>query len=384
MANKMCSWPRNALGDDERKAIEECLRWHAVRDLDPGYQGEFERRYCAAFTAYHGGGFADAVATGTAALFVALKALNLPSGSEILCSPIADPGVLSAIILAGYRPRLIDSLHTRAFTMSYCDDALRWLPTSGAVLLIHPFGRVTKGVEFLALKCARAGVPLLEDCSQSHGARRAGQLAGTFGTIAAFSTMHRKAHITGGCGGVIYTQDEMLHRRALAHADRGKPSWLANFNDRDPRTFLFPALNLHSNELACAIGLASLARLDDTRARRLAFVSALARALAGTPFVCEPFTADDSPFIVPLWLPEHADKRAISDALRAANVGHNADYEAYLAIDWPWLKPYLSHTQADTPSARRALQHTIMLYVNENYDSEMAELLVAALRAAPR
>jgi len=373
----MRSYPRNAIGDAEKRAITECLCWHAIRGLDPGYQGEFERRYCAAFAHYHGGGFADAVATGTAALFVAIKALDLPVGSEILCSPIADPGVLSAIILAGHRPRLVDNKSGKSFALSL-HEIRSALPRVSAVLLIHPFGRVADRTEFIALECFRSGVPLIEDCSQSHGARRGGKLAGTFGTIAAFSTMHRKAHITGGCGGVMYTQDETLYRRALAHADRGKPSWLPGFNDRDPRQFLFPALNLHSNELSCAIGLASLARLDETRQRRMQFVSALAGRLPRA-FTLEPFTADDSPFVVPLWLPAGADKPDLSQRLSREGIGHNASYEAYLAIDWPWLKPYLARAQEDTPNARDALQRTIMLYVNEQYDADMAERIARVL-----
>ena len=100
---------RRALGDDEIAAIHEVIAYYRERGLDPGYQGEFEKRYTDAFVAQMGGGYADAVATGTTALFVAVAALGLPEGSEVIVSPITDPGSLSAIILNRLVPRLADA-----------------------------------------------------------------------------------------------------------------------------------------------------------------------------------------------------------------------------------------------------------------------------------
>src|ERR1700733_1807817 len=70
--------PRRAIGDDEVAAIHEVISFYRERGLDPGYQGEFEKRYTDTFVAQMGGGYADAVATGTTALFIAVAALGLP------------------------------------------------------------------------------------------------------------------------------------------------------------------------------------------------------------------------------------------------------------------------------------------------------------------
>lgn len=360
--------PRLAFGDNERDAVEDCLDWYALRGLDPAYAGEFERRYCSAFAAYQGGGFADAVATGTAALFVAIRALDLPPLSEVVVSPVTDPGTLAAIVLNGHRPRVVDSEGDFAISRH---KLLHLGKATKAALIVHPLGRAAEAVAY------SYPFPVIEDCSQAHGALWGHKRVGTFGAIAAFSTMARKAHITGGCGGVVYTQDEALHRRALAHADRGKPVWKEGFNDRDPRTFLFSALNLHSNELACAIGCASLARLEETRQRRLAFLDALclelSRSHALTP---NPYTHVDSPFVFPLWVRKGVDKHALGEALTQAGIGLNPSYEAYLVRDWPWLAPHLPHDQADTPNARTALASSLMLYLNENYTTETAKAIV--------
>src|SRR6201982_906207 len=101
--------PRLALGEDERRMVLEVLDYYDERKVDPGYQGAFEKGYTDAFVEMMGGGYADAVATGPAALYVAVAALDLPKGSEVIVSPITDPGTLSAVVLNGLRPRLVDS-----------------------------------------------------------------------------------------------------------------------------------------------------------------------------------------------------------------------------------------------------------------------------------
>ena len=143
---------------------------------------------------------------------------------------------------------------------------------------------------------------MIEDCSQAHGAKVGGRPVGTFGDIAAFSAMYRKAHIAGGSGGIVYTRDRDLYHQGLAHADRGKPRWRDDFSDYDPNCFLFPALNLHTDEISCGIGLASLKRLQDTIMRRLIFVAELTGRMRDRCKLCQPYgySPSDSPFIYPV------------------------------------------------------------------------------------
>jgi hypothetical protein len=86
--------PRCALGDAEAAALQEAVAYYRDNKIDPGYQGVFEKRYTDAFVKFMGGGgHADAVATGTAALYVAVAALRLPAGSEVIVSPITERGI---------------------------------------------------------------------------------------------------------------------------------------------------------------------------------------------------------------------------------------------------------------------------------------------------
>jgi perosamine synthetase len=372
---------RNALGDAEAAALQEAVAYYRDNKIDPGYQGVFEKRYTDAFVKYMGGGgHADAVATGTAALYVAVAALQLPPGSEVIVSPVTDPGTLAAVVLNSLVPRLADS-EPGSFNMGVEQFAARITPKVRAVIVVHSLGRAADIVNIVHQAHTR-GIKVIEDCSQSHGARVKGSPIGNFGDIAAFSTMYRKSHITGGAGGIVYSKEIDLFHRALAHADRGKPSWRADFDDRNPHHFLFPALNLHTDELSCAIGTASLARLQDTILRRLTFVAELTSRLRDRSRLCVPFgyTPNDSPFVYPILVDRDriaCSKYQFAKAVLAEGIGLNPEYQ-YLVADWPYLKPFLAD-DFDTPNARDVRDRSFMLYLNENYGNSEASDCVKAM-----
>ena len=371
---------RIALGPDEEAMIAACLKHYRALQQDPGYQGVYEARYCSAFAAAQGGGYADAVATGTVAVFLAIAALDLPRGAQVICSPITDPGTLSAIILNGLVPRLADSC-PGDYNMGVEQFQARITPEVRAVVVVHALGRPAN-ISAIVAEAERHGIFVIEDCSQAHGATIGGVPVGTFGDIAAFSTMYRKAHITGASGGVVYTKNRNLYHQVLAHADRGKPSWLDGFDDRNPNEFLFPALNLHTDELSCAIGIASLARLKATLTRRRAFVTALAAELVQAGSYCQPYAhgPGDSPFVYPVVvdaarLGYSANEFAL--AVRAEGIPLNPHYR-YVAAEWPFLKPYLAD-DFPTLNAITIRNNSFCLYLNENYGAQEVSDCVNAI-----
>lgn len=373
--------PRQALGDAESAALHEALAYYRDQQLDPGYQGPFEKRYTDAFVRFMGGdGHADAVTSGTAALYVSIAALGLPPGSEVLVSPITDPGTLSAIILNRLVPRLADS-EPDSYSIGHEQFAARIGAKVKAAIIVHSIGRPADIVRIVD-EAKKHGIQIIEDCSQSHGAKVRSQPVGSFGDIAAFSTMYRKAHITGASGGIVYTRNVDLFRQALAHADRGKPSWRNDFDDRNPNHFLFPALNFHTDELSCAMGVASLARLPDTILRRLTFVAEFSGRLRDRSKVCRPYgySPNDSPFVYPVIVDTDritCSKIEFAEAVRAEGIGLNTHYQ-YLVADWPWLKPHLAD-DFDTPNARSIRDRSFCLYLNENYGLSEASDCVNAI-----
>lgn len=362
---------RLAVGPTERAMIAEALEYYNTHALDPGYQGPFEQRYCDAFCELMGGGYADAVATGTAAIYIALAALNLPEGSEVLVSPITDPGSISPIILNRLVPRLVDS-RVGSYNTGVKEIKSRITERTSCILVVHSLGQAAE-IDAIVEMARTYGLKVLEDCSQAHGALWKGQRVATFGDIAAFSTMYRKASITGATGGVIFTKNVDIYQQALAHADRGKPRWRKDFDDRNPAQYLFPALNLNIDEISCAIGLASINRLDDTRRRRLEYVAQVSDLVSKRCRACQPYgyTDSDSPFIYPIVVNPDAirvDKTTFARAVIAEGIGLNPHYH-YLVADWPWVRPYLSD-DFDTPNARNIRDKTFNLYLNENYGKQ--------------
>ncbi|MBI5615239.1 MAG: DegT/DnrJ/EryC1/StrS family aminotransferase [Gammaproteobacteria bacterium] len=373
---------RQAFGEAEVAMIDEVVAYYRERNADPGYQGHFEKRYTEAFVDTLSGGYADAVATGTAALYVAIAALELPKGGEVLVSPITDPGTLSAIILNGLKPRLIDS-RPGSYNTGAAEFEARITPETVGAVIVHSIGQACDIAGIMPV-ARRHGIRVVEDCSQAHGAKLGGQFVGSYGDIAAFSTMYRKAHITGACGGVVYSRDLELFRRALAHADRGKPSWLPGFDDRNPNGFLFPALNLHTDEISCAIGIASLKRLNATIVGRLSFVSEFAFHLKEQSKLCRPYAYSpaDSPFVFPVIVDSaklRCTKREFAEAVIAEGIGLNPHYE-YVVADWPWIKPHLADG-FDTPNARAIRDQSFAVYVNEHYgDREVRDTVNAIVK----
>jgi perosamine synthetase len=372
--------PRLALGDNERKMVLEVLDYYRERNVDPGYEGHFEKMYCRAFADMMGGGYADAVATGTSSLYIAVAALDLPKGSEVLVSSITDPGSLAAIVLNGLKARLMDS-KPGSYNVGPEQFAARITPNVSAVMVVHAAGQAAEIDKIVEIAHAR-GIKVIEDCAQAHGALLRAKRVGSFGDVAAFSTMYRKAHMTGPSGGVVFTKDLELHHRAVAHADRGKPRWRDDFSDRDPSNYLFPALNHNTDEISCAIGLASLARLRSTIVGRLAFVSDFVARLVDASDICTPypFSPTDSPFFYPVMVDCGAitcSKIEFAEAVRAEGVDLNPHYR-FVVSDWPYIRPYLAD-DFDAPNAHDICNRSFNLYLNERYGEREARDAVKAI-----
>jgi dTDP-4-amino-4,6-dideoxygalactose transaminase len=260
--------------------------------------------------------------------------------------------------------------------------ARRITPEVKGVVVVHAAGQAAPVDKIVEIARAQ-GIKVLEDCAQAHFAKLRGRPVGTFGDIAAFSTMYRKAHMTGPSGGLVYARDLEIFRRAVAHADRGKPRWREDFSDRDPGNYLFPALNHNTDEISCAIGIASLSRLTQTIVARQAFVSDLVARLIDGSKVCRPypFFPTTSPFFYPVLVDRNAiscSKIEFAEAVRAEGIDLNPHYK-FTVCTWPYIQPYLADA-FDTPNARDICDRSFNLYLNEKYGEQEAKDTVAAIR----
>lgn len=375
---------REAFGDAEAAMVTEVVLHYRSKREDPPYEGIFEKRFCEAFAAYHGGGFADAVASGTASLYVALSALELPKKSEVIISPVTDSGPLNAIILLDLVPVIADSA-PRSFNSTAKEFADRITDKTSAILAVHTGGEPLD-IEPIARLAKERNIKLLEDCSQATGASVGGKKVGTFGDMAAFSTMYRKNLAAGASGGIVYTKDLELYRKSIAYADRGKQPWRTDINQNDPGFAMFPALNFNTDEFSCAIGFASLQRLDETIAGRLAFLKELAAQWTGIE-CCElyPFNDGFSPFFHPVIVDVEKIKCSKIDfakALAAEGIPLNLHYGCVID-DWGWAKGYCGAGSA-SPNARWMKENSFNLFLNEKYGTQEAIDIVNSVKKVER
>ncbi len=377
---------REAFGDTEYAALIEAANWYRERKEDPGYNGKFEKLFCDEFSCFQGGGFSDAVATGTSSVFVALAALDLPKGSDVLISPVTDSGPLNSIILMGYRPIVVDA-YPGSYNIGPHEFESAITSNTSCLLAVHAAGEPLEMGPIMEI-AKRHGISVLEDCSQAPGAKCNGQRVGTFGDIAAFSTMYRKSLMSGSSGGMVFTRSESIFQRAQAAADRGKQVWRADLNQNDPSNALFPALNHNTDEFSCAIGRASLSRLDDTIRARTEFSTQLADWISNySAYLKRPNIGPGySPFYLPI--PVRVDRLPISKnefAMAIANEGIPLlpEYGCIIA-DWPWARSYLPAGN-DTPQARRFRKESFNLFVNEKYGAdEFRDIVDAILKVESR
>jgi len=368
---------RNGIGTKEILMIKKCINYYKKKRTDIGYNGYFEKEYCKQFVKFmKKKGFADAQATGTLSILCAIQSLQMKKGSEILVAPITDPGSLSAIILAGHKPKLVDT-EKDSYLTSFTQIRKRITSKTKCIFIVHAAGKSVKMNEIINF-CKKKNIYIIEDCSQAHGARDiSGEKVGTLGDISSFSTMNRKSHMTGSTGGVVFTKNKKLYHKVLAYSDRGKQIWDKKFNEKDPRNFLFPALNLHSNELACSIGLSSLKRLDETIKKRLIFCKILNNLLKNKSKLCRSmdFSNYDSPFFIPIFFKNNnkVTKLKFANKLQKT-IPLNPQYQ-YLVYSWKWIKKYLVDN-FKTKNAAEALNNSFNIFLNENYTKKNAIYIV--------
>ena len=267
---------RGLLGEAEKAAAVAMFDAAIASGNAFGYNGPSEQQYERDFAETMGGGFADAVNSGTNAVFCALGALRLDALSEVICPPITDPGGIMPVAMVGCVPVVADA-DPRSYNTSAEQIEPLVTERTRAIVVAHIAGDAVDMDPVMAL-AEKHGLYVVEDCAQAHGTVYKGRRAGTIGHIAAFSTMFGKHHCTGGQGGVVYTRDEKLHWQGRQFADRGKPFGVPA--DAGTVGNVVAGINCNLNDLSAAIGSAQLRKLPAIIANRAKVGDGVRDALA--------------------------------------------------------------------------------------------------------
>lgn len=385
---------RSLLGQEEKNAVMKLFDDAIAAGSAFGYNGPPEKQYEDDFAAEMGGGFADAVNSGTNAVFCALGALELDALSEVIVPPISDPGGVMPVIYIGCVPVVADA-DPRTYNTSAENIAPLITERTRAIVVAHIAGDAVDMDPIMAL-AEKHGLYVVEDCAQSHGTVYKGRRAGSIGHIAAFSTMFGKHHCTGGQGGVVYTRDEKLHWQGRRFADRGKPFGLENAGGN-----VRAAINCNLNDLSAVIGSAQLKKLAGITAGRQQVGEAIKIALANNPAVQVGWQVPDTKSsywflrmtVNPAALP--CTKAEFCAALSAEGIPVNPSYR-HIPCEAPWFKNKCTFGKNGFPwncsdykgprdpqfkvsNAIHAAETNFNISIHENYSANDAKDIVDAI-----
>jgi len=269
------------------------------------------------FAAYLGVRHALAVSSGTGALQVALGALGIGPGDEVLVQGYFWVSTVGAVVRSGAIPVLVDSDNT--FDIDPQDAARKITPRTKAILVVHMGGVIGRITEIVTL-ARQHNLKVIEDCAQSAGASQNGVKAGAFGDLAIFSFQMNK-HMTSGEGGMVVTNDEHLYRRAFAIHDLGYPRNDAGRLVMDDPSLQLWGIGCRMSELTGAVARVQLRKLDRITGAMRASKLAIKQALEGVLTFREvPDPAGDAGSFLMTVFPTREQSLKFVAALRAEGI----------------------------------------------------------------
>ncbi|OMG55217.1 aminotransferase [Azonexus hydrophilus] len=256
-------WP--SFSEEEADAVRSVLLSNRVNY----WTGDHCRRFETEFADWCGCAHAVAVANGTVALELALRALGIGSGDEVIVTPRTFIASASCIVSLGAKPVFADvDKDSQNITAQTIEAVLT--PRTKAVICVHLAGWPCDMDPIMAL-ADRRGLKVIEDCAQAHGARYKGRPVGSIGHVGAWSFCQDKIMTTGGEGGMVTTQDEALWRTMWSYKDHGK-SYQAVYEREHPAGFRWLHEGFGSNwrmiEMQAVIGRIQLQRMSEWSRKR--------------------------------------------------------------------------------------------------------------------
>ncbi|MEO8372286.1 MAG: DegT/DnrJ/EryC1/StrS family aminotransferase [Candidatus Solibacter sp.] len=360
----------NDLGRQTR-ALENQLSDSVKRVLASGWYilGAECAAFESEFAAYCGSAHCITVANGTDALELALRALGIGPGDRVATVANAGGYSTTAIRAAGAEPLYID-IDAGSMNMSASDLAERLTADTRAVIATHLYGRMADLPALLTV-ANRAGVPLVEDCAQAHGASLGGRKAGSWGAMGCFSFYPTKNLGALGDGGAVTTGDDALARRVRSLRQYG---WSSRYQCSEY------GRNSRMDEMQAAILRVKLPHLDGWNARRREIARAYSAALAGAPLDCPREFEDDH--VAHLYVVRSKAREWVRDALKRAGIATDIHYPVP-----DHLQTAAQGTEAgrvQLPETERAAREILTLPCHSELEAMEIDAVTAALEALAR
>lgn len=266
-------WP--SFSEEEAKEVHDVLLSNQVNYWTGTECREFEKE----FAAFADSQYAVALGNGTLALDVALQALGVGAGDEVIVTPRTFIASISTVVNAGGKPVFADvDTDTQNIEAHTIEPVIT--PRTKAIIVVHLAGRPAEMDAIMEL-ADKHGLFVIEDCAQAHGAKYKNKSVGSIGHIGAWSFCQDKIMTTGGEGGMVTTNDEALWRKMWSFKDHGK-SYEAVYEREHPPGFRWLHESFGTNwrmmEMQAVIGRIQLKRMPEWTAKRQAYAAQITKA----------------------------------------------------------------------------------------------------------
>jgi len=379
-------------GDEEKKLLNEVIDSNMlfyasgvkVKAMQEKFRGMYGMKYCAGCS------------SGTAAVHIALGALAVPAGSEVITSSVTDMGTLTGVLYQCLVPRFAD-IDPATYNMSPRSVERMINARTRAIIVVHHAGLAADMDAFLALS-RKHGIPLIEDCAQAYLTPCKGRFCGTMGDISTFSLNHFK-HIACGSGGMVMTNRPEIEERMRLFVDK------CYFRDGRRRNPYFLAPNYQMTELQGAVALAQFEKVERIVQTRVRLIKRLGAGLSRIPGIVPhavPEGCEHTGFFYVVRLQSGCftvDTDAFSKALAAEGIPNSPhmvtggmpvylydvfqNRSAFPGTAFPFVSrdfgTNVEYRKGDCPEAERAFDETFNLRVDEFCDEQVVDDIVRAV-----
>jgi dTDP-4-amino-4,6-dideoxygalactose transaminase len=350
--------------DSIRTEIDDAI-FSVIRDcafIGGKYVKGFEERFASYLRVKHCAG----VGNGTDGLEIALEALSLPPGSEVIVPANSFIASAEAVTRSGHRVVFCD-IDPETYTLSPSDAAARITPATAAILAVHLYGHPCDMDPILEIS-RRHGLRVIEDCAQAHGAAYKGKSVGTMGDVGVFSFYPGTTLGAYGAAGAIVTDDDALAQRCRMSGNHGR---MEKYNH------LFEGRNSRLDGLQAAVLAAKLSHLDSWVDRRNDVARRYMEKLADVPEIALPVVRRGSRHAFHLFVIRTEERDALARHLKEAGIQTGVHYPVAL----PKLPAYAYLGQGgDSMVALAQDARLLSLPMGEHLGMEDVDAVAGAVR----